>query len=192
MRIRAVHKNARIAPRKVRVLRDVVVGRPAAAVQHELGWHRTDAARLVRAVLNSAVANAEHNYAVAADNLRVVSFAVQDGFRLKRFQPAGRGMAHPFVKRTSHIMIELAEIAPSDGKRPVKQSAIETIAAADYLSRREAPTEQTVSVQHAAPPVESTASERDAELTAHTKIKMMQQGGEAAQRLRRQDKGGGK
>lgn len=100
----ASHKFARIAPRKVRLVTDMIRGMPADEALTSLEFCKKRGAVFVRDVLKSAIANAEEND-VDPGSL-VVSLSKADGGpTLKRFQQKDRGRAHPIRKRTSHITV---------------------------------------------------------------------------------------
>lgn len=104
MEYRASHRFARIAPRKARLVADLIRGRSVddAMVQLEMSTKR--AAWYMKAVLKSAIANAEEQEAMV-QHLVVSESRVDEGPTIKRFQPKDRGRAHPINKRTSHIHI---------------------------------------------------------------------------------------
>jgi large subunit ribosomal protein L22 len=108
MEHKASHRFARIAPRKARLVADLIRGRTVddAIVQLEMSKKR--AAWFIKAVLKSAIANAEEQEALV-QNLYVSESRVDEGPTIKRFQPKDRGRAHPINKRTSHIHIALDE-----------------------------------------------------------------------------------
>ena len=95
MESKAVAKYVRIAPRKVRVVMDLIRGKNVAEV--------------VEKVLRSAVANAENNFDMDVDKLYVSSAFVDQGPTLKRIHPRSRGQAFKILKRTSHVTIVVNE-----------------------------------------------------------------------------------
>lgn len=104
----AKHRFARIAPRKARLVTDLIRGRSCDEAVEILRFTPKRAAYLVRKVLQSAMENA--NLKEANMNRLVVSEARVDGGPIiKRFNPKDRGRAHPIMKRTSHIVIGVAE-----------------------------------------------------------------------------------
>ena len=109
MKVSSHHKHARIAPRKVREFRGAVLGLPVAEAQAQLAWMKGKAPKVLLKVLNAAVANAVHNHELEKDKLVVADVVVGDGLKMKRYQPAAKGMAHPFVKRTSHVSISVED-----------------------------------------------------------------------------------
>src|SRR5688500_15719831 len=106
MDITATFRNARIAPRKLRPLARLLTGMPVSEAELQLRYLPGRAVRdAVLPVLKSAVANAEHNHGLSANDLKIARLTVDAGFAFKRFRPAFKGMAHPFQKRTSHITV---------------------------------------------------------------------------------------
>jgi len=98
-------KNVRVSPRKVRLLLQPLKGRSideATAILRNLPM---PVARRVEKILKSAAANAENNYQLAPDELRVKAAFADEGTRLKRFRPGPRGRIKPWVRRFSHITI---------------------------------------------------------------------------------------
>ena len=109
MKVRAQAKHIRQSPYKVRRVLDLVRGLPVEEARHVLAFTDRRAADPVRKVLNSAVANAEHNFALDAEELTVTEAFADEGPTLKRWQPRARGRATRIRKRTSHITIVVAE-----------------------------------------------------------------------------------
>jgi large subunit ribosomal protein L22 len=106
------HRFARIAPRKARLVADMVRGLPVDQALTSLEFSKRRGAWYLKAVLKTAIANAEESDADVA-NLVVSRSWVDEGPTIKRFQPKDRGRAHPINKRTSHLHLEVAE-APAD------------------------------------------------------------------------------
>ncbi len=102
---RAVVRYVRMAPRKVRLVVDMVRGRNAAESLALLKYMPQAAARVVEQLLNSAVANAGQKEMGEPEDLRVVRAFVDGGPIYKRFRPRSMGRANPIQKRTSHITI---------------------------------------------------------------------------------------
>mgnify|MGYP001244128426 FL=1 len=109
MEVKASAKHVRIAPRKVRVVVDLIRGKDIDEALAILRNTPKAASPLVEKVLKSAVANAEHNYDLNADNLYVAKAFVDQGPTLKRYRARARGMATRILKKTSHITLMLAE-----------------------------------------------------------------------------------
>ncbi len=109
MEVKAGARYVRIAPRKVRIVVDLVRGKTVGEALAILKNTPRAASPLVEKVLKSAVANAEHNYDLSADDLYVAKAFVDQGPTLKRFRPRARGMASRILKKTSHITLMVAE-----------------------------------------------------------------------------------
>ena len=108
MTYEASHQFARISPRKVRLVADMVRGQNIESALAALDFSKRRGAYFLRAVLKSAIANAEEREADLS-RLFVESTWVDQGPTIKRFQPKDRGRAHPIWKRTSHIHVRVAE-----------------------------------------------------------------------------------
>ena len=108
MAYRSTHRFARIAPRKARLVADLIRGMPVDEAVTALAFSKKRAAWYYKAVLKSAIANAEEADADLAD-LVVSESRVDEGPTIKRFRPKDRGRAHPIMKRTSHLILALDE-----------------------------------------------------------------------------------
>ena len=109
MESRAVTRYLRIAPRKVRLVVDMIRGRRVEQALGILEFTSRRAARLIAKTVKSAVANAESNQSVDVDRLYVKRAYVDEGPTLKRFMPRAHGRATPILKRTSHVTIVVDE-----------------------------------------------------------------------------------
>lgn len=109
METKAVARYLRISPQKVRLVADVVRGMNAEKAVTTLRFMPKKAARIIRKVLESAVANADQLESVDIDTLYVKEIIVDGGPMLKRFSPRAQGRATRILKRTSHITIVVAE-----------------------------------------------------------------------------------
>jgi large subunit ribosomal protein L22 len=108
----AKHNFARIAPRKARLVMDLVRGRDVDDALSMLQFSKKRAAVFVSKVIKSAVANyQEQNTAPGQTALFVSEARVDGGPIIKRFQPKDRGKAHPIQKRTSHLVVSVDERA---------------------------------------------------------------------------------
>lgn len=116
MEVQALTKYARMSPKKVRDVARAIQGRPASEALDLLRFTPRKSARLLHKTLTSAVANAENNHNLSADDLVIKSALVEDGPVLRRFQPVGRGSAHPIRKRMSHIRIILTDEAKASAE----------------------------------------------------------------------------
>lgn len=106
---KAVAKSVRIAPRKVRLVVDLIRGKDVGQAVSILRHTQRGASPVVEKVLNSAIANAEHNYELDPENLIVSEVYVGEGATLKRFRPRAQGRASSINKRTSHITVVVTE-----------------------------------------------------------------------------------
>jgi large subunit ribosomal protein L22 len=104
----AVHRFARIAPRKARPVLDMIRGRPVTVAENILRLTHKLSAVLIRKVLSSAAANANEAEA-DMEELVVAEARIDPGPTMKRFQPKDRGKAYPILKRFSHITIVVKE-----------------------------------------------------------------------------------
>jgi large subunit ribosomal protein L22 len=109
MQAKAVANTIRIAPRKVRLVVDLIRGKQAGEAVAILKLTPKAASPVVEKVLKSAIANAEHNYDMDINNLVVTEAYVNEGPTLKRFRPRAMGRASQINKRTSHITIVVSE-----------------------------------------------------------------------------------
>jgi ribosomal protein L22 len=105
--VRARARYVRSAPRKARLVMEHIRGRPVEQARAILGHTPRAAAGDILKLLDSAVANAESNYELAADELRVQKAFVDEGPTIKRYRPRALGRATRINKRTSHMTIEL-------------------------------------------------------------------------------------
>ncbi|MBD8033541.1 MULTISPECIES: 50S ribosomal protein L22 [Solibacillus] len=106
---KAIARTVRIAPRKVRLVVDLIRGKQIGEAVAILRHTPKAASPVVEKVLKSAVANAEHNYELDINNLVVSEIFVDEGPTLKRFRPRAQGRASAINKRTSHITIVVSE-----------------------------------------------------------------------------------
>lgn len=109
MESKAVAKYVRIAPRKVRVVMDLIRGKNVAEAFAILKFTPKAGAEVVEKVLRSAVANAENNFDMDVEKLYVKTVFADQGPTLKRIHPRSRGQAFKILKRTSHVTIVVDE-----------------------------------------------------------------------------------
>ncbi|MGD1029750.1 MAG: 50S ribosomal protein L22 [Opitutaceae bacterium] len=109
MDIQALYRNARMSPKKVREVARTIQGRRAPEAVEYLALIPRKSARLLAKTLRSAIANAENNANLSADNLFVKSAIVENGPVLKRFKAGARGTAMPRRKKMSHLRIVLSD-----------------------------------------------------------------------------------
>jgi large subunit ribosomal protein L22 len=109
METKAIAKTVRIAPRKARLVIDLIRGKNVKEAQAILMFTPRGASPIILKVLNSAIANAEHNNNANVENLYVKEAFVNEGVRLKRLLPRAKGQGDIIKKRTSHITVVVAE-----------------------------------------------------------------------------------
>jgi large subunit ribosomal protein L22 len=109
MQVAARLRYARVSPQKCRLVADMVRGKPVGAALQSLEYTPKKAARIVKKVLESAIANAEHNHGADIDELKVAAIMVDEAPVLKRFQARAKGRGNRIIKRNSHITIQVAD-----------------------------------------------------------------------------------
>lgn len=110
MEVRAVLRHTRTAPRKARLVADMIRGKNVNDAMNILTFLRKRVAQEFQKLLKSAIANAEENHKVMdVDDLIVKKVNVDEGVTWKRNMPRARGMATTILKRTSHITMILDE-----------------------------------------------------------------------------------
>jgi large subunit ribosomal protein L22 len=102
-------RQARITPQKARLVADQIRGLPVDKAINLLTFSNKKAAALIKKVLQSAIANAEHNDGADVDELKVKTIMVDEGPIMKRFMPRARGRANQIFKRTSHVTVVVEE-----------------------------------------------------------------------------------
>ena len=109
MEVAAKHRHARISAQKARWVADQVRGMPVEKAINLLTFSNKKAAVLVKKVLESAIANAEHNNGADIDELKVSTIFVDVGPTMKRFSARARGRANRILKRSCHITVMVAD-----------------------------------------------------------------------------------
>ena len=109
MEVKAIAKTVRIAPRKVRLVLDLVRGKDVEEAFAILKFTPNHAASDVSKVLKSAVANATNNHELNKEKLYIKACYANEGVTMKRFMPRAKGNAAEILKRTSHITVVVAE-----------------------------------------------------------------------------------
>ena len=105
MKVTSVSKYVRISPSKVFSFARLLKGMPVAEALAITKFSRTKAAALIEKTLKSAIANAENNQKLSAEDFRVENVIVGRGPRTKRYWSRARGMARQIYKQTSHIRV---------------------------------------------------------------------------------------
>ena len=110
MEAKAIAKYIDVSPRKARLVADVVRGKTVEEALAMLRFMPQKSAKHVRKVIQSAAANAENNYSMDREALRVVEAYAGEGPTLKRFKPRSRGRVSPILKRTAHITVIVDDV----------------------------------------------------------------------------------
>jgi len=105
----AKHRFARTSPQKARLVADQIRGLHVEKALEVLSYSTKKAADLIKKVLESAIANAEHNDGADIDELVVVKVFVDEGPTMKRIKPRAKGRADRVLKRSSHITVVVAD-----------------------------------------------------------------------------------
>lgn len=109
MEVVASARRVRVSPRKVRLVLDTVRGKRVDEALAILSFLPSPVARTVAKVVKSAAANAENNFQMSPDQLRIVKTFADEGQTLKRFRAGARGRVNPFHRRYSHITVIVEE-----------------------------------------------------------------------------------
>jgi large subunit ribosomal protein L22 len=109
MEVKATAKYIRTSPRKVRLVVDAVRGKPVPQALAILSFLPQHASEEVMKVVKSAVASAENNYQMAADELYITKISAYSGPTMKRFRPRPRGRADRILKRSTNITVVVEE-----------------------------------------------------------------------------------
>lgn len=109
MEVAARLKGARISAQKARLVADQVRGKGVEDALNLLTFSPKKAAQLIKKVLNSAIANAEHNEGADVDELKVSTIMIDEGVTMKRIMPRAKGRADRISKRSCHITVKVAD-----------------------------------------------------------------------------------
>jgi len=127
MEVKAKGKYLKMSSKKMRLVADLVRGMDSKEALDYLSFSPHKAARFINKILNSALANAEHNFELKKENLFVKEIFVNEGPTLKRWRPRAFGRAGQIRKRSSHLEIILGERIPTSKIKPVKTKIKEPI-----------------------------------------------------------------
>ncbi len=128
-------KYLRIAPRKVRLVADMIRKKKIEEAQNFLNFTTKKAAKPLLKLLKTAVADARHNFQLDPDNLYISKITIDEGPKLKRWRPRSRGMAHEIQKKTSHLTLVLDEITPGKKVKKTKKVKKEKVKKKPILVR---------------------------------------------------------
>lgn len=110
MQASAILRNAGLSAQKARLVANAIRGLAVEAAMEQLTHIRKKAAKLVKKLLESAIANAEHNEGADIDELKVAKITVGEAASLKRFKARAKGRGNRIVKRRCHIEIVVSDI----------------------------------------------------------------------------------
>lgn len=158
MQIKSIYRGARISAFKAREVTREIQGKPVADALDILAYTPRKAAALIAKTLKSAIANAENNNNLRADNLVVQEATVGEGPTLKRFQPKARGSAGPIRKRTSHIRIIVTDEIEIERRGPRKSRSKKK--AAKSAAKKQSETAPEAAAATSAAPAESTTTQQ--------------------------------
>jgi len=109
METRAILRGVRLSPQKGRLVADQVRGKPVDQALNFLAFSPKKGAKIIRKVVESAIANAEHNDGADIDTLKVKSISVEEGMTLKRFEARAKGRGNRILRPTCHILVTVGE-----------------------------------------------------------------------------------
>jgi large subunit ribosomal protein L22 len=109
MEVAAKLKYARISPQKCRLIADLVRGQAVGGALQTLAFSPKKAAHIVKKVLESAIANAEHNHGADVDELKISTIFVDEAPSLRRFRARAKGRGARIIKRNSHITVMVSD-----------------------------------------------------------------------------------
>lgn len=109
METKAILRGVRLSAQKGRLVADLVRGKPVDQALNILAFSPKKGAEIIRKVVESAIANAEHNDGADIDVLKVTSISVEEGMSLKRFTARAKGRGNRILKPTCHIYVSVGE-----------------------------------------------------------------------------------
>ena len=109
MEVRSTLRMARVSPQKARLVADQIRGMTVEGALEVLTFSEQKAGAIMKKVVDSAIANAEHNEGADVDELRVAAVQVDEGPTLKRLRARAKGRANRILKRTSHITVTVSD-----------------------------------------------------------------------------------
>jgi large subunit ribosomal protein L22 len=109
MQVQAILKGARLSAQKARLVADQVRGKNVEEALDLLTYSTKKGADVIKKLLNSAIANAEHNEGADVDELKISKIYVDEGMTMKRIMPRAKGRADRILKRSCHISIIVAD-----------------------------------------------------------------------------------
>jgi large subunit ribosomal protein L22 len=122
--VKAILKNYRQSPRKVRLVAHLVKGKKVDSALDALAFLNKRAGAPVKQLIESAVANAKHNANLSKESLYVKELRVDKGITLHRIMPRARGSAARINKRSSHLLVILDDVSTMKTKRKARTSKV--------------------------------------------------------------------
>ena len=109
MEVKAIANRLTISPQKARLVADQIRGKGVSDALEILSFSTKKGAKMIRKVLESAIANAENNEGADIDELKISEIYVNEGMRMKRIKPRAKGSAHRIIKRSSHVTVAVTD-----------------------------------------------------------------------------------
>ena len=109
METKAILRGVRLSAQKGRLVADLIRGKPVDQALNTLAFSPKKGAKIIRKVLESAIANAEHNDGADIDTLKVKTIHVEEGMTLKRFTARAKGRGNRILKPTCHVYLTVGE-----------------------------------------------------------------------------------
>lgn len=153
MAVTAKLRYLRIAPRKVRLVTDLIRGKKISEALTILQFATKRAALPLQKLLKQAIANAKHNFGFEENNLYISKITVDEGPKLKRWMPRARGRASEIQKKTSHISLILDTLQPAV-KTPAAQQKKKKIKKKREVPKREKPIQKKPEIKISKPKIE--------------------------------------
>jgi large subunit ribosomal protein L22 len=163
MEVKAIARNQRVQPRKVRIIADEIRGKSALHAAGLLRYHPSKGARALRKVLISAIANAAENNGLSPETLKIATIMVDEGPRMKRMTAKAMGRGARIIKKTSHITVVVDDTEDTRAVKPhgTKAKARPTFAA-PARKKGAAPKTETPLAAEAQPVEETTDTDVEA------------------------------
>jgi large subunit ribosomal protein L22 len=163
MEVRAIAKYVRVQPRKVRIIADEVRGRSATYSSALLRYHPSKSARLLRKVLESAIANAQENHSLEPERLRIATIMIDEGPRLKRMRARAMGRGNRIIKKTSHITVVVEDY---EGEQKVKPHGTKAKPRPTFAAPKSRKGKASTAAAAGTPKPEATEEVREVEVAA--------------------------
>jgi len=109
MEVAAILRGARLSAQKARLVADQIRGKHVEEALDILAFSQKKGAEIIKKVLESAIANAEHNEGADVDELKISTIFVDEGLTMKRIKPRAKGRADRVLKRSCHITVKVAD-----------------------------------------------------------------------------------